>query len=468
MTTFPVLFMQNSLVIALLAALLVVLILHAGVSIYRGRTLRRYRRMLYRDDLTGLDKTTYLEQYFTDILVGIDHDVEMHYINIDNFKNYNDLLGHQFADALLKQFAQRLHALSAPYFHIYRAHSDQFVLLYPKYDDYDIGSVLHERLGEPFNVENQSITLTVSIGRYDIPSTPPTFYECLLKSELALQEAKKRGKDTFFVYDDSLKRRNEDAFKMFTSIKRALEEEQFYLEFQPIVHVKSQRLTGVESLIRIHDKYQLHFPLDVIAYAEKYNMIEDIDRFVVETSLLAYKRFKEAEVPLEFISVNISSQEIHNEKFIEFLESQRVLNDLRPGEIVIEFTETNRLENLDAETRFIKALRDAGYKVAIDDFGTGYSSMLRLSNNTLDRIKIDRTFIKDLADNEMNLSLVKSMVHLSEIFDLSLVVEGVEKESDYESIRALDIEYAQGYYFNKPMRAEALVKTFSKKEKGKA
>ncbi len=442
----------------------VLVVILATITVFRMRAIKLYRNMVFLDDLTELKKSTYLEQYFADSLPDFDSDVSMYYLNIDNFKNYNDLFGINLTNRLLFKFARRLEELSAPYKHVYRVHSDRFILLHPKQEREAFTNRLLARLKEPFEVDDYEIRLTVSGGRYDLPEKRPRYYECVFRSELALQEAKTGGKDRIVAYSSEMRRENQDSFRMFQSIKDALKNELFYLEFQPIVDLSTEKPVGLESLIRIQDKYKIHFPSDIIQYAERYNMIEDIDRYVVDKSLQGFKQILEADVPIEFLSINISSKEIYNPTFIDYLAAKTKEYGLDPKRIVIEFTETTDPRGLEEETTFIGKLRAKNYNVAIDDFGTGYSSLMRLSKNQIDRIKIDRMFIHNIATDKNNRALVETMVKLAEKFGIATIVEGIELPEDYEIIKKMPVQFAQGYLFHRPMRLAAVFEKFSTKQ----
>lgn len=443
-----ILFVAIGIIIALLA-----------YNFIRLRHLKNYRHMLYNDTLTNIKKSIYLEQYFTDILVDFDRDVSMYYINIDNFKNYNDLFGFHTANKILVEFGERLKSV-VDYDQIFRVHSDRFILLNPLEEDVDraFSKKLLKILKEPYLIEDQDIVLTVSIGRYDIKDSNPKFYNAILRSELALDEAKVIGKDQMVVYSTALKDEHHNAFDMFHLLKDAIQSDNFYLEFQPIVTAKNETIVGFESLIRIEDKHRLIFASDLIAYAERFNMIEAVDRLVVQKTFEAYCFLKKKKVPFEFLSMNISSREIRNLSFIDYLKSMLSKYNIEAANIVIEFTETLDPEGLDDESKFIESLRNLGFKVAIDDFGSGYSSMLRLSKNTLDRIKIDKMFVNDILNSPANQALVKAMVDLADAFGLDVIVEGVENKEAFEFMRDLNIKYIQGYYFYRPMKIETICK----------
>ncbi len=429
----------------------------------RTRHLKTYRDMLYNDALSSVKKSTYLEQHFTDILVDFDRDVAMYYINIDNFKNYNDLFGFHIANNILAEFGKRLKSV-VDHDRVFRVHSDRFIVLNALEEDHDrtFSKKLLKKLKEPYLMEDQDIVLTVSIGRYDIKDTNPKFYDAILRSELALDEAKGIGKDQMVVYASALKDEHHNAFDMFHLLKDAIKNDSFYLEFQPIVTAKDEKIVGFESLIRIEDKHRLLFASDLIYYAERFNMIEDIDRLVARKTFEAYRLLKENKVDFEFLSMNISAREVRSLTFVDYLKSLLARYNIEASNIVIEFTETLDPEGLADESKFIESLRNLGFKVAIDDFGSGYSSMLRLSRNTLDRIKIDKMFVNDILNSASNQALVKAMVNLALAFELDVIVEGVESKDAFEFMRDLNIKYIQGYYFYRPMKIEAICKIMTK------
>lgn len=418
-----------------------------------------FKSMIYDDELTQTKNATYLREFFNDIVIGFDQDVMMYYLNVDNFKNYNDLLGHKLANRILQDVASRIKKLIAPYDTVFRVHSDHFIILYPSVaDENDMFSKkLLRTLKEPYVASVHTMKITVSVGRYLINENNPRYQECLLRSELALQEAKTYGKDQVIPYSRKLKQKNSEAFTMYRLIKDALKERTFFLEYQPIINTQTKKIAGLESLIRIHHKEKIYYPQDIINYAEKYHLIEEIDRFVVMESFSAFSRIKSLGKTLEFLSVNISTKEIKNLGFVDFLVDQAKQFDIEPEKITIEFTETYSPDDFVSESRFIDALHEHGFKVAVDDFGSGYSSMVRLSKNQLDKIKIDREFIMNINDHPRHQKIVKAMIDLSLTFNLDVIVEGVETKEDMEFMKKLGVKYLQGYYFYKSLSEQSII-----------
>ncbi|MFH5882216.1 EAL domain-containing protein [Liberiplasma polymorphum] len=430
----------------------------------RKRLTITFKKMLYDDELTEIKNLTYLRENFNDILITFDQDVTMYYLNIDNFKNYNDLLGHKLANRILYEFANRLKTLITPFHTVYRVHSDHFIVLYPSSaDEQDIFSKkLMRVLKEPYTASVHTIKITMSVGKYHINEKNPRFQDCLLKSELALQEAKSFGKDQIMGYSRIIKRKNNEAFSTFRLIKDALKERGFYLEYQPIINGDTLKVIGLESLIRVNHKNKIYYPQDIINYAEKYHLIEEIDRFVIQESFEAFKRLEKLNFNIEFMSINISTKEIKNLEFVDFIVEQAQLLDVNPARITIEFTETYSPEDFILESSFITRLQSFGFKVAVDDFGSGYSSMIRLSQNQLDKIKIDREFIMGISTNPRYQKIVEAMVGLSKTFDLDVIVEGVENKEDFDFVRKLNIKYIQGYYFYRALSEQSVINLLQK------
>ncbi len=446
--------------VALLVAVAVFFLLGMTLLWFnRSKALRFYRSLLYNDALTEIRNITYLRENFNDILIAFDQDVSMYYINLDNFKNYNDLLGHALANRLLYQVAERLTNLVKPYGTVYRMHSDHFVLLYPTQSDNDnaFAETLIRTIKMDYPAGVHTVKLSASIGRYAIQHSTPRFHDCLLRSELALQEAKTQGKDRVVYYSSAIKRRNHDAFAKYRTIKEALKEKRFFLEYQPILCSASRKIVGAEALIRLRDDRKIYYPQEIIAYAEKYHLIEDIDRFVIAEAFEAFTRFEKAGSVLDFMSVNVSATEIKNLSFVDYVVATAEAFNIPPEKITIEFTETQHPEDFTQEATFIKTLQAHGFKVAIDDFGSGYSSMVRLSQNRLDRIKIDRSFITGITDNRANQQIVEAIINLSKTFGLEVIVEGVETENDLNYLATKDIKYMQGYFFYRSLTEKVCI-----------
>ncbi|MFW5865307.1 MAG: diguanylate cyclase domain-containing protein, partial [Candidatus Izemoplasmataceae bacterium] len=270
---------------------IVFIIIYLSVKNKRKLT-ETFKSMIYDDELTQTKNLTYLREFFNDIVISFDQDVMMYYLNIDNFKNYNDLLGHKLANRILQDLTSRIKKLIAPFDTLYRVHSDHFIILYPSAaDEADkFSKKLLRVLKEPYVASVHTMKITVSVGRYLINEKNPRFQECLLRSELALQEAKTYGKDQVVAYSRKLKQKNTEAFSMYRLIKDALKEQSFFLEYQPIVDSKTLKIVGLESLIRINHKEKIYYPQDIINYAEKYHLIEEIDRFVITESFSAFDR----------------------------------------------------------------------------------------------------------------------------------------------------------------------------------
>jgi len=451
-------------IILVISVAFLVLLISIGLTLFKRNTLKVYRKMLFEDELTQLKTSKHLQNYFNDIIIDFDKEVSIYYINIDNFKNYNDLFGHHFANKILVEFARRLKSLVPSYETAYRVHSDHFLLLNRTADDkaFQFRNKIFNTLKEPYVIGTHEIKLTVSVGRYDIDAVTPRFHDSILRSELALQEAKAVGKDQMVIYSDTIKTRYHEAFDTYRLIKEAIKERYFFLVFQPVMSGKDLSLAGFEALIRIKYNGRVYVPTEIIEYAEKYHLIEEIDYYVVKETFKYYNTFKEKGVQFKFISLNISASEIQNKDFIPYIVKEAKTQKIDPTKVTIEFTETHVPETLEVEAKFVKELRKHGFKIAIDDFGSGYSSMIRLSQNTLDKVKIDKTFIMDISNHYQNQEIVKAIMNLAKAFELETIVEGIENDEDLAILRDLDATYIQGYLFHKAYKPDTVIKKFGK------
>ena len=436
-------------------------------TMYRRRTIENYKQMLYEDELTMIKTSKYLQNYFNDIIIEFDKDVSIYYINIDNFKNYNDLFGHHFSNKILVELASRLKVLVNRYDTVYRVHSDHFLVLNRTEEDKNLTftNTLLKTLNEPYKIGTHEVKLTVSIGRYDIDKVTPRYHDSILRSELALQEAKASGKDQMVIYSRAIKERYQEAFKTYRLIKEAIKERYFFLVFQPVMRGNDLSLGGFEALIRINYQNRTYVPTEIIEYAERYHLIEEIDFFVVKETFKTYKILEKNGVDFTFLSLNISASEIQNKHFIPYLLKEAKKQAVDPTKITIEFTETHVPDTLEAEAKFVKEIRKHGFKVAIDDFGSGYSSMIRLSQNTLDKVKIDKAFIMDISNHYQNHEIVKAIMQLASAFKLETIVEGIENEEDLAILRDLDATYIQGYLFHKAYKLDTILQKFGKQTK---
>ena len=381
-------------------------------------------------------------------------------IDLDGFKWVNDNLGHQAGDILLRKVAQRFLGCLRSVDTIARLGGDEFaVLLEDITGPKEIAAIAWRLINEaarPFILQGTEAFISASIGvilkasRYTKPD------HILRDADIAMYRAKTTGKSRFKVFSKKLHQITHEALKLENDLKKAVERDEFTLFYQPIVCSKTESLQGFEALIRWeHPAKGKVPPSDFIPLAEETGLIVPIGRWVIETTCRQLKEWR-TRIPGArdlTVSVNISAQQFVHNDLEQIVENALGTNDLPPGCLMVELTESSVIEKPEAMIAHLNRLRKIGIKIAIDDFGTGYFSLAYLKHFPLDCLKIDKSFVDEINTSHENLQIAKAIIILARNLDLKVVAEGIEDHEQLETIRGLDCNFIQGYYFSKPLSA---------------
>jgi len=385
-------------------------------------------------------------------------------LDLDNFKNINDTLGHMLGDSMLKQLAQRFKAVVTGMGWVTRHGGDEFVVVLPHIASMEPAIELAQRLmatiAEPFLIEGHELRVTSSIGISVCPDHGTGVGKLLSNADLAMYAAKRQGKNAFRVFEDRLLQRSTARLNMENGLRVALNEGQLSLVFQPKVHLATLHVDAVEALLRWHDPKAGSIPPDTfIPVAEDTGLIIEIGDWVLRQSLVAARQLK-AELGYRVaIAVNVSPVQFRSDALMATL---RQLCKTTPdiSELLeIELTETALSGDLDEVVGKLRAFREMGLKVAIDDFGTGYSSLAYLKNFPIDILKIDQAFVRGLSNSAQDKAIVTTVVQLGRSLGFKTVAEGVELEDHAAILRGLGCDYAQGYWFARPLPLRELANT---------
>jgi diguanylate cyclase (GGDEF)-like protein/PAS domain S-box-containing protein len=381
-------------------------------------------------------------------------------IDIDRFKVINDSLGHAAGDQLLIKISNSLVECLRPSDTIARLGGDEFAILLEEVNDTnDVNNLIkriQERLSRPFNLNGHEIFITGSIGiafGYQDTNEPDTM---LRNADIAMHHAKANGRNRFEIFSPDMYTDVITSMQMEADLRRAIENGEFMVFYQPLISLEDNSISGFEALIRwAHPKKGCIQPSEFIPLAEETGLIIPIGEWVLNEAcrqISVWNRKYYSGTPLT-ISINISSKQ-----FLPDLPDQvnLVLNKagLEAGSLVLEITETLLMENAELTTPLLKQLKDMGVILQIDDFGTGYSSLSYLHNFPFDGLKIDRSFITTIGTEEEKIEIVRAITTLALNLNLKVIAEGVETEEQLEKIRSLDCEYVQGYLLSRPMSAE--------------
>ncbi|HEX8708876.1 MAG TPA: EAL domain-containing protein [Pyrinomonadaceae bacterium] len=380
------------------------------------------------------------------------------FLDLDRFKIINDSLGHMIGDQLLVGIARRLEKCLRLGDTVARVGGDEFTIILEDIDDETeaiaIADRIQQDLSVPFNLSGREVFTTVSIGI--APSS--TGYEhpedILRDADTAMYRAKSQGKARHEVFDKAMHALAINLLQLETDMRRALERNEFFLQYQPIVSLDSFNLRGFEALVRWrHPERGLISPLDFIPVAEDTGQILAIGQWVLAEACQQMRRWQRrfsSEQPL-FISVNLSSKQFTQPDLIDQIKQILEQSKLDPRSLKLEITESVVMENIDTATEMLKQLRTLGLQLSIDDFGTGYSSLSYLHRFPIDTLKIDRSFVIRMSENNENIEIVRTIIMLAQTLGMDVVAEGVETKDQLALLRRLGCENGQGYFFSRPL-----------------
>ncbi|WP_432473612.1 bifunctional diguanylate cyclase/phosphodiesterase [Amphritea sp. HPY] len=415
------------------------------------------------DHLTGLYNRTALIDHMTRMIAEAKRDgkaVSLYFIDLDGFKRVNDSLGHDAGDALLCEVASRIKSTLRSSDLVARLGGDEFTVV-AKHSDIGekqcrLAQKLIDRLSVPYRIASSEIYLTVSIG---ISNSPQDGNECklLLKNaDIAMYEAKKSGQGSYQFFTNEMNTAALDRMNVEIGLRKALENDEFVLHYQPQIDLSSGSLVGFEALVRWqHPDKGLIAPGDFIEIAEQNGLIAPIGRWVLEQACrqnMAWQRQGLAEVP---VAVNLSARQFRfPQELLSHVKETLAATGLQPEMLELELTESMLVENVESAIVTLESLREIGIKLAIDDFGTGYSSLSYLKRFAADKLKIDRSFVRDLEFNGEDAAIVKATIALGHNLNLKVIAEGVENRAQVSFLNNCGCDELQGFLISQPLPAE--------------
>lgn len=380
------------------------------------------------------------------------------FLDLDRFKNVNDSVGHSMGDRLLVQIAHRLTELLRPADTIARLGGDEFAILLPDVRNATAAGQVAERilevLGGRFVISGHEIFATASIGialntmEYERPE------ELLRDADIAMYRAKANGKARYEMFDREMHNRAVAQLQLETDLRRAIERNEFTLEYQPIVSLRDGRMVGFESLVRWdHPERGQLPPMEFIPTAEETGLIVPICWWTIQEACRQMSQWQKtfSDRPSFTVSVNVSGRLFHQWDMVEQFERVFQETGMDPSLLRIEITESRLLEHVAEATTKLAQLREMGVGLQIDDFGTGYCSLTYLQKFSYDSLKIDRSFVSTIEKGNGSGAIVQTIIALGHMLDMNIIAEGVETESQLQQLRDLDCPQVQGFWFSKPV-----------------
>lgn len=432
----------------------------ASVRRERTRANQRAVYLAYHDPLTELPNRSLLSDRLQMAVLTCKRESQplcFMVLDLDNFKEVNDALGHFTADRLLQQVAARLRWTMRESDTVARLGGDEFAMLLPITDLEGAVAAAHKLLAaldQPFVLDGRPLVVRASIGIAAFPTHAGSVHELLQKADSAMYAAKTK-RSGFSVAIDGADNRNEQRLALTMSMRQGIEKEQFELDYQPIVALSNNRVIGVEGLMRWrHPEQGRLMPDDFIRLAEQTGMITALTEFSIERALSDWTQLRDGHGFT--IAANLSPQCLHNPSFPDRIRYILTRYRVDPACLILEITENVLMLDPEKSTRCLADLRGLGVRIALDDFGTGYSSLSYLRRLPVDELKIDRSFVIGLASGE-NDALVRSIIDLAHNLGLRVVAEGVENEAVADQLRALGCDAAQGYHIHRPASAQDVI-----------
>ncbi len=440
------------------------------VAIVRDITERkvaeqRIYHMAHHDDLTGLPNRSLLRDRLDEAIVHAGHSgrcAAVAFIDLDSFKLVNDGLGHNAGDELLKVVGARMQQCIRKEDTLGRFGGDEFVIILADLaDDPQQIVPLLERIRaavtEPVLLGGQEVQVSCSMGVVMHPRDGADANTLMMNADAAMYHAKEMGNNNFQFYTREMNARVEEKLMLLEGLRGALDEQQFTLVYQPKVDLRSGRMFGVEALIRWHHpEHGVVSPLRFIGLAEESGLIVAIGDWVLQTACRQNMAWRAAGLDPISMSVNVSPRQFEDKRLVERVAQALADSGLDPAALEVEVTEGVIMRDLAQSVDKMRELTAMGCALSIDDFGTGYSSLSALKSFPISSLKIDKSFIRDLADNPDDQAIAMAVISLGHKLNLRVIAEGVETEQQRSFLRANDCDEMQGYLFSRPLPPEAV------------
>src|ERR1700689_1241392 len=419
----------------------------------------RVEYLAYHDGLTALPNRSLFNKLLGQAIrqgQRYHRQLAVAFIDLDRFKQINDTLGHEAGDELLKEVANRLKACLRDSDTVARLGGDEFVVLLTELDEEKYAATVAQKIidavARPFVLLGQDFRVTASIGISCYPKDGPDEQTLTKNADIAMYQAKEEGKNNFQFYSEKLNANSLERLTLESSLRHALERNEFRLYYQAKRDIASGRITGMEALLRWeHPDLGIVAPMQFIPIAEETGLIIPIGRWVLKTVCLQSIVWRNQGLPALSIAVNLSARQFLDEQLLTDVSSILAETGMDPHLLELELNEGLLIHDVENTMRILTGLKALGVRIAVDDFGTGYSSLALLQRFPLDTIKIDRSFMHDFVGTRKDTGLADAIIAMGKSLSLTVVAQGVETKEQADHLRLHACDELQGFYFKRPL-----------------
>ena len=438
----------------------------------RKNAEKKVQYLAHYDQLTNLPNRLLFQNQFSHAINLAKRNktkLVLAFIDIDDFKNVNDTKGHPIGDKLLINLAEKIKTQIRTVDVVSRLGGDEFTILFENIEDgtslLTIFDKVLKAISQEIFIDEHKIYVSASIGISMYPDDGEDIHTLIKNADTAMYKAKEDGKNCFRFYEKRMTEIALQQVEMETSILEAINNKELLVYYQPKILTLDNTIIGIEALVRWNSPKKGIISPDVfIPIAESMHIINEIDMFVLEQVCQDMKEWQKLDLKDVKVSINLSGYDIGLENIYETIISTVESHNVSPKNIEFEITETYFSEFNKKEMDTLNSLKEYGFTMSIDDFGTGYSSLNNLKKLPVNVLKIDKSFVLDMDDNEENKKLVKMIIDLAHIFSMKVIAEGVETQGHLEYLKAQGCDYIQGYLESKPLPKEEFIKYIEKKK----
>ena len=430
-------------------------------------------QLAYHDGLTGLYNRVAFMKFAYEVFNTSGASLSEHavfFIDLDNFKNINDTLGHDYGDLLLKQVSDKLTELTQKDDILARTGGDEFLILRPNYKSVNelkkFAQSLIDIVRTPFDLDGETGHVSMSLGISCFPDNGLTISELIKNADIAMYTAKTSGKNQYRFFesfmDDDVNRKNE----LTDILEKVIDKNEVYLKYQPQVNITTGEITGYEALMRINsDEIGNISPAEFIPIAEDSGLINQLGEWALYEACIFNQKIIKSGLAKPKVSVNVSTSQLEKNDFVEIIKSIPSKTGMDLKYLEIEITESVLMDSFEHNLDLINKIKELGVSIALDDFGTGYSSFNYLTQLPIDTLKIDKSFIDGICSNEKDEYIADTIISLAHKMDIAVVAEGVEDTDQLAILKAQLCDTLQGYLFSKPLDAVELIKLLNSPNK---